>query len=281
MSISFAKIQETAPDLLNLSKVSRVELSKKNLDGAKAKVVLVVDYSFSMASEYHKGKVQRLAEKVLAISTGLDDDGEIDFFVFDSGAAHLGVVSLADYKGAVDRLVAARSMGSTNYAAAFLAVRDHFGFPRPIITQPAPPAPPETSVSGASKAFLGGMKKFLVGNSPADFIPITVTPVPTPPVEMPVFAIFLTDGSPDSRDQATNALIEVSTAPIFWKFLSIGPDPMEFLQELDDLTERNIDNADYQPIGDVEGISDKELFKALLEEYPEYVVKARAKGMIL
>lgn len=261
MALSFSKIQEEAPELLSLAKLSRVEISKQELDGQKAKVALVLDYSGSMGNEYRSGRMQRLAEKVLAVSTGLDDDGDIDFFVFDSSAAHLGEIALTNYQGSIDRLTSGRRMGTTNYAAAFTTVRDHYGFPGPVPVAGAP-----------SKGLFGGLKKALAP---------TVAPAATGPAEVPVFAIFLTDGAPDSKPAAVKALTEVSTAPIFWKFLSIGREDMAFLQKLDDLTDRFIDNADYKHIGDVEGISDKELFKALLDEYPTYLKEARAKGLIV
>lgn len=259
MAISFQKIEQEAPALVNLAKLSRVELSKQNLDGQRAKVALVLDYSGSMSQEYRSGKMQRLAEKVLSVATGLDDDGDIDFFVFDSRAEHLGAISLSDYQGSIERLTAGRRMGTTNYAEAFLSVRNHFGF--------APPVP----VAPVKKGLFGGLKKELAP---------TVAPSTSAPAEVPVFAVFLTDGAPDSKPQAIKALTEVSTAPIFWKFLSIGREDMAFLQKLDDLTDRFIDNADYKHIGDVDSISDKELFKALLDEYPTYLTEARAKGLI-
>jgi hypothetical protein len=260
MAISFQKIEEKAPQLVQLAKLSRVELSKKELDGQRAKVVLVLDNSGSMGQTYKSGAMQRLAEKVLAVATGLDDDGNIDFFVFDTSAAYLGEISLDDYVGSIDRLRGNRHMGTTDYAGAFYAVRDHFGF-----------APPVAAAPPAKKGFFGGLKKELTP---------TVAPAQQGPADVPVFAVFLTDGGPNSKAQAVKALTEVSTAPIFWKFLSIGREDMAFLQKLDDLTDRFVDNADYKHLGNVDDLTDKDLFKALLDEYPEWVKEVRAKGLI-
>lgn len=260
MAVSFQKIEEKAPQLIQLAKLSRVELSKQELDGQRAKVALVMDNSGSMARTYKSGAMQRLAERVLAVATGLDDDGNIDYFVFDTNAAYLGEISLDDYVGAVDRLRGNRHMGTTDYAGAFYSVRDHFGFAPPV-----PVTPP------AKKGLFGGFKKELAP---------TVAPAQTSPADVPVFAVFLTDGGPNSQAQAVKALTEVSTAPIFWKFLSIGKEDMAFLQKLDDLTDRFVDNADYKHIGDVDALTDKELFKALLDEYPTWLKEVRAKGIL-
>lgn len=266
MSISFAKVEEKAPGLLNLVKQSRVELSKQGLEAARAQVVLVLDYSGSMSRSYKSGAMQRLAEKILAIATSFDDDGAIDFFVFDTNAAHLGALSLDDYIGGIDRLTNGRRMGTTNYAKAFYAVSEHFGYDASTVATVVSAAPVKKSLFGFKK----------------ETAPAQVAPSGTSTIRaaLPVFAVFLTDGAPDSKPQAVKALTEVSNFPIFWKFLSIGGESMDFLQKLDDLDDRFIDNADYQHLGDIDTFSDKQLFNLLLVEYGDWVKEARAKGLI-
>ena len=75
-------------------------------------------------------------------------------------------------------------------------------------------------------------------------------------------------------------LTEVSTASIFWKFLSIGSHSMVFLEKLDTLTERFVYNANYEPIGDVDAISDAVLFTWMLEEFPDWLREVRTKNLI-
>lgn len=245
-----AEIGKKAPGLLSLAKTAASSLDKSGLNGTKAKVALVLDYSGSMSQQYRSGAMQRLAEKVLALGVNLDDDGAIDFFVFDSSAAYLGELSLDNYQGGVDRLTGNRRMGTTDYAGAFRAVNQHF-FPG--------------SGGEQKKGLFGGLRK----------------PQPTGgPANEPVYALFLTDGVPDNKAEAVRAITEVSTSPIFWKFLSIGRDSIEFLEKLDDLNDRFVDNADYQPVGDVDRISDQELFDKMMEEYPGWLQLVRQKGLI-
>jgi hypothetical protein len=149
-------------------------------------------------------------------------------------------------------------MGSTNYSDAFLTIRNHFGF-----APPAPPAAPKRGFFGLRKAQ-----------------PAQSGSAPSKPADMPVYALFLTDGSPDNKKAAIQALTEVSTAPIFWKFLSIGNQPMEFLEQLDTLEERFVDNANYEPIGDVDAIGDSALFKKMLQEFPDWIRQVRSLGLI-
>lgn len=258
MAISFDKVKEQAPELINLAKLSRVELSKKDLSEVKARVALVLDYSGSMHGQYASGAMQRLAEKVLAIATGFDDDGDIDFFLFDTEADHVGQISLSDYKGSVDRLRGKRHMGTTAYDKAFTAVADHYGL----------------NPGGSSNGGGGGLFGFGKKKQPESPAGITSA-------DVPVYAIFLTDGAPNSKPAAVKALTDVSRAPIFWKFLSVGRENMEFLQKLDDLNDRFIDNADYQHLGnDIDAIDDKKLFDLLLVEFREWLVEAKQKGLL-
>lgn len=248
MGLSLDKVQAKAPELLSLAKNANEALGKKQLGDQKAKVALVLDYSGSMRTDYANGSMQRLAEKVLALGTQLDDDGAIDLFVFDSNAAYLGEVTLDDYKGSIDRLTRRRSMGTTDYAAAFDLLVKHYGF--------------------SSTAAKNGFFKKTAGQ-----------PLKNPANE-PVFAVFLTDGAPDSPQAAKDALAAASFAPVFWQFLSIGAAPIRFLQQLDDLDGRYIDNADYKPVGNVDKLTDVQLFDLLLDEYPGWVAEERRRGQI-
>ena len=261
MALSLDKISEQAPGLLSLAKTASQAVDLSGLNGQTAKVAVALDFSGSMSRVYRSGAMQRLVEKALALATQFDDDGAIDFFIFDSTAAYLGEISIDDFAGSVDRLTKGRRMGSTNYADAFLTIRDHFGF-----APAAPAAPPKRGFFGLGKA------------QSAQTAP--VAQAPATPADIPVYVLFLTDGAPDNQSKAVRALTEVSTAPIFWKFLSIGSQSMAFLEKLDTLTERFVDNANYEPIGDVDAISDAVLFKKMLTEFPDWLKEARTKNLI-
>lgn len=97
--------------------------------------------------------------------------------------------------------------------------------------------------------------------------------------ELPVYVLFLTDGAPTSRSAAEKEL-RTAAFPVFWKFLSIGSEEIPFLQKLDDLTDRTVDNADYQPIADLGLVKDQALFDLLLVEYPEWLTAVRQQGML-
>jgi hypothetical protein len=256
MGISLTKIEQEAPELLTLAKKADSAVSLHRLRGQKSKVALCLDFSGSMRNDYRSGSMQRLAEKALALATQLDDDGAIDLFLFDSTAEYVGEVTLANFRGIIDKLTSGRRMGTTNYADTFRKVVAHYKLT------------PEAS-EVKSGGFGGMFKKSAAGFAPR-----------TSPVDEPVLAIFLTDGAPDSKPQAVEELTKASYAPVFWQFLSIGSESIPFLQKLDDLDARYIDNADYKPVGNVDTISDDELFNMILDEYPAWVVEQRKRGQI-
>lgn len=253
MPLSLSKIEQSAPELLSLAKNAHAALGASPLKGQKSKLALVLDFSGSMSREYRSGAMQRLSEKVLALGTQIDDDGAIDLFVFDTTAAYLGEVTVDNFRGAVDRMTAGRRMGTTDYAAAFKLVEKHYGY-------------------GSSAAT--GLKG-LFGKKSSGLTPLTK------PAADPVLVLFLTDGAPNNQAEAVKAITELSYAPIFWQFMSIGAESIPFLEKLDDLDGRYIDNADYKPVGNVDKLTDMALFDLILDEYPEWVAEERRRGQIV
>jgi hypothetical protein len=253
--VSLEKVAEKAPELLSLSKNAAGVLSRKNLSGLTSRVAVVFDFSGSMRHEYSSGSIQKLAEKALAFATQIDDDGEIDVFIFHSGAEYLGAVTLDNFRGVIAKWTAGKRMGTTNYTDAFKAVVKHYGF--------VDAAQPATGK-------LGG----LFGKKVA---PAASTAGPV----VPVFALFLTDGAPDNRTSAVKALTDASVHPIFWQFLSIGSESIPFLEKLDDLDGRYVDNADYKPVGDVNVLTSTELYEMLVDEYPGWLTVMRERGHIV
>ncbi|WP_232221806.1 VWA domain-containing protein [Nocardioides sp. J54] len=101
----------------------------------------------------------------------------------------------------------------------------------------------------------------------------------------PVYVMFLTDGAPSDKNDATRQVRAASYEPIFWQFVGIGSDRFEFLQRLDDLDQRYTDNADFFAVSDDEilgrnPISDDALFERLMTEYPDWLRRSRGNGLL-
>lgn len=127
VAISLTKVQETAPALVSLYKSAGVSLTKHGLDGQRAAVYLVVDYSGSMKPYYQDGSVQALADRVLGLSAHLDDDGRVPVVFFSTDIDAVTDIALAGHEGRVERIVAGLGhMGKTSYHLAMDAVIDHY-----------------------------------------------------------------------------------------------------------------------------------------------------------
>ncbi|WP_276308059.1 VWA domain-containing protein [Bacillus sp. AFS019443] len=105
--------------------------------------------------------------------------------------------------------------------------------------------------------------------------------------------MFLTDGAAFDETRTIGEIESSSYEPIFWQFMAIGESNYDaygnyqnvgnfgFLEELDNLTGRFIDNANFFHVADPAGIPDNQLYDLLMTEYPGWVKLARSKGLIL
>lgn len=126
-AISLRKVEESAPALVSLYKSAGASLREHGLDGARAAVYLVIDYSGSMRPYYRDGSVQALADRVLGLSAHLDDDGRVPTVFFSTDVDAVTDIALDRHRGRVDEIVAGLGhMGRTSYHLAMDAVIDHY-----------------------------------------------------------------------------------------------------------------------------------------------------------
>jgi hypothetical protein len=127
MGISLQKMEETAPALVSLYKTAGVSLTKYGLDGERAAVYLVIDYSGSMRPYYRVGSVQALADRVLGLAAHFDDDGTVPVVFFSTDVDAFEDITLAGHEGRVEEIAAGLGhMGKTSYHIAMDAVIDHY-----------------------------------------------------------------------------------------------------------------------------------------------------------
>lgn len=120
-------VEAAAPALVNLYKSAGVSLRKHGLEGGRAAVYLVLDYSGSMRPYYADGSVQALADRVLGLSAHLDDDGRIPVVFFSTEVDAVEEITLGGHEGRVTAIAAGLGhMGKTSYDAAMEAVIDHY-----------------------------------------------------------------------------------------------------------------------------------------------------------
>lgn len=245
------KMAQQAPKLLDLSKKAKISLEKVGLQNHEAKVALCLDISGSMYDLYESGKIQEFAERILALGTRFDDDGSIDIFLFGEFAYGAGELTVDNFDGFVNRMIRRYPLeGATYYADVMNMVREHY-----------------------------------FGSAQRRRRPLAQ--------DIPVYVMFLTDGAAFDEDETIDEIENSSYEPIFWQFMAIGESNYDrygeyqevadfgFLEELDNLTGRFIDNANFFNVADPARIPDNALYDLLMTEYPGWVKLATAKGLIL
>lgn len=111
-------------DLAKRADKAGIALSKRGLAGIRAQVVLVLDHSGSMRSDYKTGRVQTLVERVLGFALQVDVDGLVPVIPFDSRVYPEVAATIHTYPGVVDREIwNSRTMGTTDLAAALGVVK--------------------------------------------------------------------------------------------------------------------------------------------------------------
>lgn len=88
---------------------------------------------------------------------------------------------------------------------------------------------------------------------------------------LPTFVIVITDGENDDKSQTDDAIRKSSEFPIFYQFIGIGSARFDYLQELDNLSGRKVDNTAFISCRDIASMSDDELYAKLLEQYPQWL----------
>lgn len=248
------RIQQDAPQLVNLVKSVAVSLQKVGLGQHRAKVCLVLDISGSMSGLYRRGLVQQFAERILALGCKFDDDGEIDVFLFGRNVHQGTPMGLGNWAGYVQHMIDRHPLeGDTRYGAAMEAVRRHY-FPDAA----------------------GGERR---------------TPLRS---ALPVYVMFVTDGGTSDKGVAERQLRWASHEAIFWQFMGIGKgrksksqllaqyadSDFPFLEKLDELPGRLVDNADFFSVSSPDEHSDTELYDLLMTEYPGWLKLAGTKGLL-
>ena len=98
--------------------------------------------------------------------------------------------------------------------------------------------------------------------------------------KVPTFAIFITDGDAWDKPKSEKVIKDASKLGIFWQFVGIGYEDFDFLEKLDDMTGRVVDNADFLNVNKIANLSDEELYAKLLGEFPNWIQAAKNKNII-
>lgn len=247
------ELERTNKPMLDLIKQASLTLEKENLQSDVYRVVLVLDISGSMNGQFNSGQVQKLTERALALGANLDDNAEVELYLFGINAHSCDPISLDNINGVIDNLQF-QFEGGTRYAPVMAKVRK------------------DAKEEGYSS---------------------------------PTLVLFITDGDNSDKAEATHQIVEASYEPIFWKFMAISSrsapstssggllsrffksensgsleDDFPFLQKLDTLSNRKVDNANFFAVDKNISLSDDELFAKLVEELGSWKQECKKLGIL-
>jgi von willebrand factor type A len=100
------------------------------------------------------------------------------------------------------------------------------------------------------------------------------------PEPTPVYVIFITDGDNFDKSETTKVVKELSNYPIFLQFVGVGSAGFEYLEQLDDMSGRYVDNADFFEATYDDFSKENNLYQKLLQEYPSWLADNKVKDMI-
>ena len=87
----------------------------------------------------------------------------------------------------------------------------------------------------------------------------------------PAFGIFITDGDNYDKKETDMAVRQSSNYKMFIQFVGSGFENFPYLEKLDDLSGRSVDNTGFVKVADFEHLSDEQLYELLLKQYLEWL----------
>lgn len=92
--------------------------------------------------------------------------------------------------------------------------------------------------------------------------------------------LFFTDGGFREKAKISALVREASALPAFWQFVGLGDADCGILCNLDTMTGRRIDNAGFFTADDIDAMTDADLYRRLLGEFPDWLRAARSAGIV-
>ncbi|PJE96539.1 stress response protein [Streptomyces carminius] len=230
-----------------------VSLRKHGAEGARARVILVLDASGSMSFLYSKGVVAGVVERMAAVAAQLDDDGEMQAWTFASSPARLPDLRLGELP---------------EWIGLHVRVGELSLFGRP-----------KKRKRGLAPEQID-MRTIGIQNEEQKVIAEVRAYVREHPAPDPTLVLFFSDGGVYRNDQIEKELREAVEEPVFWQFVGLGRANYGVLERFDTLPGRRVDNVGFFAVDDIDKVSDPELYDRLLSEFPQWIRAARQAGVL-
>lgn len=230
-----------------------VSLSKRGAAGVRARIVLVLDASGSMAFLYSRGVVADVVERMAAVAAQLDDDGEMQAWTFASNPARLPDLRLAELP---------------EWLRLHVRVGEISLFRRG--------RKPRKGLEAGQV----DMRTVGIQNEEQKAIAEVRAYVRENPTPLPTLVLFFSDGGV-YRDAAIEQELRAAVEePVFWQFVGLGRSNYGVLERFDTLPGRRVDNVGFFAVDDISSVPDQELYDRLLSEFPSWITAAGHAGIL-
>ncbi|WP_460067616.1 VWA domain-containing protein [Streptomyces sp. YKOK-I1] len=230
-----------------------VSLSKRGAAGVRARILLVLDASGSMAFHYSRGVVADVVERMAAVAAQLDDDGEMQAWTFASNPARLPDLRLAELPEWLRLHVRVGEISLFRRGKK----------PRKGL-EPGQVDMRTVGIQNEEQKAIAEVRAYVREN-------------PTP---LPTLVLFFSDGGV-YRDAAIEQELRAAVEePVFWQFVGLGRSNYGVLERFDTLPGRRVDNVGFFAVDDISAVPDQELYDRLLSEFPSWITAAGHAGIL-
>ncbi|MFK0171212.1 VWA domain-containing protein [Streptomyces sp. NPDC090306] len=229
-----------------------VSLDKHGAAGLRARVVLVLDASGSMAPLYSRGTVADVVERMAAVVAQLDDDGEMQAWTFASEAARLPDLALGELPEWLRLHVRVGQLGLFRRRRA----------PRGL--RPGQVDMRTVGVQNEEQKVIAQVREYVRKNA----------------TEVPTLVLFFSDGGVHRNAEIERELRAAAEEPVFWQFVGLGKAGFGILEHFDSLPGRRVDNVGFFAVDDIAGVPDQELYDRLLSQFPAWTAAAVREGIL-
>lgn len=242
-----------------LKKKVGIVLEKRKLPQITCEVKFALDISGSMQGLYKNGTVQNLTDRLLAVASRFDDNGEMEVWTFTNDFDEAPVVTEAMHEGYIDKHILnnhnIQKWGGTCYAPVmFDIINQSFTEEKKVVTQVEQRPGFFGKLFGAKPA-VTTVEFFEIGEREPKF---------------PIFVPFVTDGDNSDHEQAERVIKECSNKNIYWMMVGIGRESFSWLKKMAD----KYQNVGFVKIENLEKVSDEDFYMQLLnDEFCEWVKK--------
>ncbi|MFF4588497.1 VWA domain-containing protein [Streptomyces sp. NPDC001388] len=230
-----------------------VSLSKRGAAGIRARVILVLDASGSMAFLYSRGVVADVVERMAAVAAQLDDDGEMQAWTFASNPARLPDLRLGELPEWLRLHVRVGEISLFRRGK-----KPRKGLEEGQVDMRA------VGIQNEEQKAIAEVRAYVRDN----------------PATAPTLVLFFSDGGV-YRDAAIEQELRAAVEePVFWQFVGLGRSNYGVLERFDTLPGRRVDNVGFFAVDDISTVPDQELYDRLLSEFPSWITAAGRAGIL-